>query len=119
MSGGLEPRASVGVEAAEKPGVPGCTGVSESPSVLSAGAQVLFQEGGEARVGGGAGRGWVGGSHADSLSLSLAFVSVDVKLPCGVSGRRGKGVRVVPSCPPSPPAWTSGFSEYVKRRERL
>lgn len=55
MSGGLEPRASVGVEAAEKPGVPGCTGVSESPSVLSAGAQVLFQEGGEARVGGGAG----------------------------------------------------------------
>lgn len=55
MSGGLEPRANVGVEAAEKPGVPGCTGFSESPSVLSAGAQVLFQEGGEARVGRGGG----------------------------------------------------------------
>ena len=70
MSGGLEPRASVGVEAAEKPGVPGCTGFSESPSVLSAGAQVLFQEGGEARVGrGGVGMGWRF-SHGFTLAVS-------------------------------------------------
>lgn len=39
MNGGLEPRASVGVEAAEKPGVPGCAGFSENPSVFTSWGQ--------------------------------------------------------------------------------
>ena len=64
MSGGLEPRASMGVEAAEKPGVPGCAGFSESPSVNQLGPRSCSRRMG--RQGRREGE-WVRGSHTDLL----------------------------------------------------
>lgn len=79
MSSGLEPRASVGVEAAEKSGVPGCAGFSESPSVNQLGPH-------GAVPGGWGGKRGRRGNGLEALTwiysvAHLAFVSVDVKLP--------------------------------------
>lgn len=85
------------------PGFQAVLGSQKTLLFSPAGAKVLFQEGGEARV-----EGW-GFSRGFTVLPPLAFVSVDVKLSCGISGRRGKGVRMVPSCPLSPTAGPQGF----------